>query len=221
MAMGIDKYNAECRAIVMRYSSQWRTTVERLGRWIDFDNDYKTLNTPYMESVWWVFGQLWKKDLVYRGLKVMPYTTGCTTPLSNFEAGQAYKDVQDPAGESKSQTQSVFRLISLQSPSPSLSSTTLPSHSSPGRLLPGPFLPISPSASIPNSPTSKFTTKNETPSSSSAINSSAPSTRTSRGQSTKCWRRTREKKWSDGNMFLCSITSPNESVVILSRHRLY
>lgn len=99
MAMGIDKYNAECRAIVMRYSSEWRKTVERLGRWIDFDNDYKTLNPSFMETVWWVFGQLWKKDLVYRGLKVMPYTTGCTTPLSNFEAGQAYKDVQDPAGE--------------------------------------------------------------------------------------------------------------------------
>ncbi|KAL8292459.1 hypothetical protein RQP46_001071 [Phenoliferia psychrophenolica] len=97
MEMGIDKYNAECRAIVMRYSSEWRRTVERLGRWIDFDNDYKTLNTPYMESVWWVFGQLWKKDLVYRGMRVMPYTTGCTTPLSNFEAQQAYKDVQDPA----------------------------------------------------------------------------------------------------------------------------
>ncbi|KAM0753633.1 isoleucine-tRNA ligase [Meredithblackwellia eburnea MCA 4105] len=97
MAMGIDKYNAECRAIVMRYSSEWRRTVERLGRWIDFDNDYKTLNTSFMESVWWVFGQLWKKDLVYRGMRVMPYTTGCTTPLSNFEAQQAYKDVQDPA----------------------------------------------------------------------------------------------------------------------------
>ncbi|BGP00043.1 Isoleucine--tRNA ligase, cytoplasmic [Rhodotorula toruloides] len=97
MAMGIDKYNAECRAIVMRYASEWRRTVERLGRWIDFDNDYKTLYPTFMESVWWVFGQLWKKNLVYRGLKVMPYTTGCTTPLSNFEAGQAYKDVQDPA----------------------------------------------------------------------------------------------------------------------------
>jgi len=97
MKMGIDKYNAECRAIVMRYSSEWRKTVERLGRWIDFDNDYKTLNTPYMESIWWVFGQLWKKGLVYRGVKVMPYTTGCTTPLSNFEAGLDYRDVQDPA----------------------------------------------------------------------------------------------------------------------------
>ncbi|GAA6032401.1 hypothetical protein JCM8097_008156 [Rhodosporidiobolus ruineniae] len=97
MEMGIDKYNAECRAIVMRYSSEWRRTVERLGRWIDFDNDYKTLNTSFMESVWWVFGQLWQKDLVYRGLRVMPYSTGCTTPLSNFEAGQAYDNVQDPA----------------------------------------------------------------------------------------------------------------------------
>ncbi|SCV70092.1 BQ2448_1486 [Microbotryum intermedium] len=97
MKMGIDKYNAECRSIVMRYSSEWRRMVERLGRWIDFDNDYKTLNTSFMESVWWVFGQLWNKDLVYRGLKVMPYTMGCTTPMSNFEAGLAYKDVQDPA----------------------------------------------------------------------------------------------------------------------------
>lgn len=99
MRMGIDKYNAECRAIVMRYSSEWKQTVERMGRWIDFDNDYKTLNTSYMESVWWVFGQLFDKELVYRGQRVMPYSTGCTTPLSNFEAGQDYRDVSDPAGE--------------------------------------------------------------------------------------------------------------------------
>ncbi|RXW11587.1 hypothetical protein EST38_g14268 [Candolleomyces aberdarensis] len=68
-----------------------------MGRWIDFDNDYKTLNTSFMESVWWAFGELHKKGMVYRGLRVMPYSTGCTTPLSNFEAGQAYKDVNDPA----------------------------------------------------------------------------------------------------------------------------
>lgn len=97
MKMGIDKYNAECRAIVMRYSSEWRRTVERMGRWIDFDNDYKTLNATFMESVWWAFQQLFQKGQVYRGLKVMPYSTGCTTPLSNFEAGLAYKDVNDPA----------------------------------------------------------------------------------------------------------------------------
>jgi isoleucyl-tRNA synthetase len=97
--LGIDKYNAECRAIVMRYASQWRLTVERIGRWIDFDNDYKTLNTPFMESVWWVFGELFKKGLVYQGVRVMPYTTGLTTPLSNFEATLDYRDVNDPAGQ--------------------------------------------------------------------------------------------------------------------------
>ncbi|KIY49090.1 hypothetical protein FISHEDRAFT_65541 [Fistulina hepatica ATCC 64428] len=97
MAMGIDKYNAECRSIVMRYASEWQQTVERMGRWIDFDNDYKTLNLSYMESVWWAFSELFKKDLVYRGLKVMPYSTGCTTPLSNFEAQLDYRDVNDPA----------------------------------------------------------------------------------------------------------------------------
>ncbi|CAA7261711.1 unnamed protein product [Cyclocybe aegerita] len=97
LAMGIDKYNEECRKIVMRYASEWRQTVERMGRWIDFDNDYKTLNLSFMESVWWAFSELFKKGMVYRGLRVMPYSTGCTTPLSNFEAGQAYKDVNDPA----------------------------------------------------------------------------------------------------------------------------
>ncbi|OSX66491.1 hypothetical protein POSPLADRAFT_1177964 [Postia placenta MAD-698-R-SB12] len=97
MKMGIAAYNAECRAIVMRYASEWRRTVERMGRWIDFDNDYKTLNVTFMESVWWAFGELYKKGMVYRGLKVMPYSTGCLTPLSNFEAGQNYKDVSDPA----------------------------------------------------------------------------------------------------------------------------
>ncbi|ORC90317.1 isoleucyl-tRNA synthetase [Trypanosoma theileri] len=94
---GIDNYNRECESIVMRYSSEWRKTVSRMGRWIDFDNDYKTMYLSYMESVWWVFKQLWEKKLVYRGFKVMPFSTGCTTPLSNFEANQNYKDVSDPS----------------------------------------------------------------------------------------------------------------------------
>lgn len=97
MAMGIDKYNAECRAIVMRYADEWRKTIGRLGRWIDFDNDYKTLYPEFMESVWWVFKQLFDKEQVYRGVRVMPYSTGLTTPLANFEAQQNYKDVLDPA----------------------------------------------------------------------------------------------------------------------------
>ncbi|KAL4869746.1 hypothetical protein BDV12DRAFT_71876 [Aspergillus spectabilis] len=94
---GIEKYNEECRAIVMRFASEWRQTIERLGRWIDFDNDYKTMNPSFMESVWWVFKQLFDKGLVYKGFRVMPYSTALNTPLSNFEAQQNYKDVQDPA----------------------------------------------------------------------------------------------------------------------------
>ncbi|KAF8541399.1 tRNA synthetases class I-domain-containing protein [Trichophaea hybrida] len=97
LKMGIDKYNNECRAIVMRYSTEWRETIERLGRWIDFDNDYKSMYPTFMESVWWVCKQLFDKDQVYLGYKVMPYSTACTTPLSNFEAQQNYKDVVDPA----------------------------------------------------------------------------------------------------------------------------
>lgn len=98
MKLGISNYNTECRSIVMRYSSEWRATVERMGRWIDFDNDYKTLNASFMESVWWAFGQLFEKSMVYRGLHVMPYSTALTTPLSNFEAGQDFREVSDPAG---------------------------------------------------------------------------------------------------------------------------
>lgn len=95
--MGIARYNAECRAIVQRYSKEWEETVKRMGRWIDFKNDYKTLDTSFMESVWWVFKQMHEKDLVYQGFKVMPFSTACTTPLSNFESHQNMKDVLDPA----------------------------------------------------------------------------------------------------------------------------
>uniref|UniRef100_A0A6A7FTY3 Isoleucine--tRNA ligase, cytoplasmic n=1 Tax=Hirondellea gigas TaxID=1518452 RepID=A0A6A7FTY3_9CRUS len=96
-AMGIKHYNSLCRNIVTRYAAEWEEIVTRLGRWIDFRNDYKTLYPWYMESIWWVFGQLYAKGLVYRGVKVMPFSTGCSTPLSNFEAGQNYKDTQDPS----------------------------------------------------------------------------------------------------------------------------
>lgn len=68
--------------------------------WIDFENDYKTLYPWFMESIWWVFNELFNKGLVYRGFKVMPFSTACNTPLSNFESGQNYKEVVDPAGES-------------------------------------------------------------------------------------------------------------------------
>ncbi|PIA64421.1 hypothetical protein AQUCO_00100120v1 [Aquilegia coerulea] len=96
LQMGIDVYNEKCRSIVTRYVSEWEKTVIRIGRWIDFKNDYKTMDLNFMESVWWVFSQLYDKGLVYRGFKVMPYSTGCKTPLSNFEANANYKDVPDP-----------------------------------------------------------------------------------------------------------------------------
>uniref|UniRef100_A0A1A7Y5T2 Isoleucine--tRNA ligase, cytoplasmic n=1 Tax=Iconisemion striatum TaxID=60296 RepID=A0A1A7Y5T2_9TELE len=95
--MGIAEYNKQCRNIVMRYSHEWETSVNRMGRWIDFKSDYKTLYPWFMESVWWVFKQLYDTGFVYRGVKVMPYSTACNTPLSNFEANQNYKDVQDPS----------------------------------------------------------------------------------------------------------------------------
>lgn len=95
--LGLDKYNDECRAIVMTYADEWRKTIGRLGRWIDFDDDYKTMYPSFMESEWWAFKELFNKGQVYRGFRVMPYSTGCTTPLSNFEAQQNYKDVNDPA----------------------------------------------------------------------------------------------------------------------------
>ena len=97
LEMGIDKYNDKCRSIVSRYTKEWESTVTRLGRWIDFENDYKTMDLTFMESVWWVFSQLWEKDMVYQGFKVMPYSTGCSTVLSNSEASSNYKDVSDPA----------------------------------------------------------------------------------------------------------------------------
>ena len=95
--LGIEGYNDECRSIVQRFVKEWRTTITRLGRWVDFDDDYKTMDPWYMESVWWVFKQLWDKGLVYKGFKVMPVSTALGTPLANFEVSQNYRDVQDPA----------------------------------------------------------------------------------------------------------------------------
>lgn len=94
--LGLEKYNEECRSIVMRYSKEWRITIERLGRWIDFDNDYKTMDPTFMESAWWVFKQLFDKGQVYQGYKVMPYSTKLNTALSNFEATQNRQEITDP-----------------------------------------------------------------------------------------------------------------------------
>lgn len=94
---GVDRYNAECKKLIQNFSGAWGKIYNRIGRIGDQKNQYKTLNTTYMESVWWTFKQLWDKGLVYKGFKIMPYSTGCTTPLSNFEASgdDIYKEVKD------------------------------------------------------------------------------------------------------------------------------
>jgi isoleucyl-tRNA synthetase len=95
---GVSEFNEQCRSIVLRYTSEWQTVINRLGRWVDFDNDYKTMDPDYMESIWWVFKQLWDKGLVYEGHKILPYCPRCSTVLSNHELNLGgYQDVHDPA----------------------------------------------------------------------------------------------------------------------------
>ncbi len=94
---GVDVFNEQCRSMVQTYVAEWRKTVTRMGRWVDFDNDYKTMDPDFMESVWWVFKQLFQSGRVYKSYRIMPYSWKLTTPLSNFEANANYKEVQDPA----------------------------------------------------------------------------------------------------------------------------
>lgn len=94
---GIDKFNEACRGIVLRYTKEWEQIVKRMGRWVDFKNGYRTMDRNYMESIWWVFKQLWDQGLIYEGHKILPYCARCATPLSNFEANQGYMEVDDPA----------------------------------------------------------------------------------------------------------------------------
>lgn len=96
---GIEKFNDYCRLSVLQYTSEWERYVTRQARWVDFSNDYKTLDVSYMESVMWAFKELWNKGLVYEGFRVLPYSWALETPLSNSETrlDDAYRDVQDPA----------------------------------------------------------------------------------------------------------------------------
>lgn len=94
-AYGIDKFNDKCKASVLKYTSEWRKTITRMGRWVDFDHDYKTMNPDYMESIWWVAKALWDKGLIYEGKYILPYCPRCSTVLSTHELAQGYKDVQD------------------------------------------------------------------------------------------------------------------------------
>lgn len=92
---GIKNYNNACESIVLRCADKWEEQNGRLGRWLDYKNLFKTMDLNFMNSVWWVFAELYKKNRVYEGVRIMPYSTACGTPLSNFEKGQNYKEIQD------------------------------------------------------------------------------------------------------------------------------
>ncbi len=93
--MGVEKFNELCRSKVLSYVDAWREMKERIGRWVDMDNDYKTMDMPFMESVWWVFKQLWDKGLVYEGYRSMYICPRCETTLSQAEVSEGYKDIKD------------------------------------------------------------------------------------------------------------------------------
>ena len=94
---GVDKFNEACRAGVLKYTTEWRKTVTRMGRWVDFDNEYRTMDLSFMESVWWVFKRCFDQGLIYQGYRIQPYSPALATSLSNFEVNQGYRMRQDPS----------------------------------------------------------------------------------------------------------------------------
>ncbi|MBS10087.1 MAG: isoleucine--tRNA ligase [Gemmatimonadetes bacterium] len=97
LEFGVKKFNEFCREVVMTYTSEWNQLINRMGRWVDWDKQYRTMDPEFMESVWWVFKSLWDKQLIYEGYKSLAYCPRCATPLSNFEVNQGYQDTQDPS----------------------------------------------------------------------------------------------------------------------------
>ncbi len=95
--LGIDIFNDHARSKVLAYVGEWKKTVDRIGRWVDFDGSYKTMDNDYIESVWWALGELNKKGLVYEGTRVLPYCPRCETPIANSEIAMdhSYKDISD------------------------------------------------------------------------------------------------------------------------------
>ncbi|MDR1861439.1 MAG: isoleucine--tRNA ligase [Candidatus Ancillula sp.] len=121
--MGLEKFNNACRDSVLRYTAEWEKYVTRQARWVDFENDYKTLNVEYMESVIWAFKQLYDKGLAYKGYKVLPYCWNDQTPLSNHELGMdadVYRDKQD---------NTVTLALRIDTSFSSSSAQAVPSHS--------------------------------------------------------------------------------------------
>ncbi|MFA6463275.1 MAG: class I tRNA ligase family protein, partial [Candidatus Shapirobacteria bacterium] len=97
--IGIRRYIDECYSYVQNVSQEWEWYIDHIGRWVDFKNAYKTMDLNYMETVMWVFSELYKKGLIYKGRRISLYCPRCSTPLSNFEIAMdnSYKEVEDPA----------------------------------------------------------------------------------------------------------------------------
>ena len=93
--MGVVEFNERCRSKVLSYVGEWEKTIRRLGRWVDMEHAYRTMDNEYMESVWAVFKQLWDKDLIYHGYKPMHICPRCETTLSQQEVSEGYKDIKD------------------------------------------------------------------------------------------------------------------------------
>ncbi|HHL71090.1 MAG TPA: isoleucine--tRNA ligase [Bacteroidetes bacterium] len=94
---GVEKFNQKCRESVWKYKNEWDELTRRMGYWIDLDDPYITYENDYIESVWWILSELWKKDLIYQGHRILPYCPRCETPLSSHEVAQGYKDIDDPS----------------------------------------------------------------------------------------------------------------------------
>ncbi|MDO8663554.1 MAG: class I tRNA ligase family protein, partial [Candidatus Wildermuthbacteria bacterium] len=94
---GIDKFNKECKKSVWKYKEEWERLTERIGFWLDTKNPYITYDTKYIESVWWILKEVWKKNLLFQGFKVVPYCPRCGTSLSSHEVAQGYKKIKEPA----------------------------------------------------------------------------------------------------------------------------
>lgn len=95
LKVGIEYYNNACSSIVLKYTDKWEEIMGRLGRWVDFENDYKTMSPQFMNSTWWTFKELYEQNRIYRGVRIMPYSPALSTPLSNFETQQNYKEIKD------------------------------------------------------------------------------------------------------------------------------
>jgi isoleucyl-tRNA synthetase len=95
--LGIAEFNKQCKNSVFHYKKEWDDLTKRIGYWLDLTNPYITFTNDYIESVWWILKELWKKDLLYQGFKILPYCPRCETPLSSHEVSQGYKDVKDPS----------------------------------------------------------------------------------------------------------------------------